>query len=109
MATNIALRLNAYNVAKLIIPQVIIDGVILNIPNEQLVDLIFSFASPQSESEFIEAFKSMVRFRKLRGNAHETNPDSSRYDPWDEGIIEYTYEANEVIDLLRSDSTRDLS
>jgi hypothetical protein len=109
VATNIALRLNAYNEAKNIIPQVIIDGVTLNIQNEQLVELIFSIALPKSETEFIDAFKTLVKFRKLKGNAHEANPDSSRYDPWYEGIIEYTYEANEVIDLLKSDSQRDFS
>jgi hypothetical protein len=107
VATNIALRLNAYNEAKNIIPRVIIDGVTLNIPNEQLVELILSIALPRSEIEFIDAFKTLVKFRKLKNNAHEAIPDSSRYDVWYEGIIEYIYEANEVIDLLRSDSTRD--
>jgi hypothetical protein len=109
VATNIALRLNAYNEAKNIIPQVIIDGVTLNLQNEHLVELIFSIALPKSETEFIDAFKTLVKFRKLKGIAHEANPDSSTYDPWYEGIIEYTYEANEVIDLLKSDSQRDFS
>jgi hypothetical protein len=102
VSSNLAFRLNAYNDARKFIPVVIIDGTTLNITNEQLNDLILDIALPKSEGEFIETFKRMVKFRRLKGNLHECSPDSAKYDEWYDGILQYSYEANEVVDLLTS-------
>lgn len=107
VASNIALRLNTHNEANKIIQRVIIEGVTLSLPNDQLFQLILHVALPKSEKDFFETFKNVVKFRRLKNNAHEVQPDSSRFDIWYIGNIEYIYEANEVTDLLRSQPDRD--
>jgi hypothetical protein len=35
--------------------------------------------------------------------------DSPRYDEWYDGILQYSYESNEVMDILTSDVNRNMS
>jgi hypothetical protein len=51
----------------------------------------------------------MVLFRKLPRNQHETAPDATQFDDWYNAIIEYIYEANDIVDLLASIKERNFT
>jgi hypothetical protein len=102
IARNMVFRINAWNEAKQFLPRPIICGTTLNVPNKELFELILQIVLPKTEQEWIATFKRLVTFRKLPRNQHECPPDTARFDDWYNGIIEYTYEANEVVDLMAS-------
>jgi hypothetical protein len=103
------LRINAFNEAKRIIRRTIISGMEIDLPNEELFNLILEIVLPKSEQDWVDDFKSLVKFRKLHRNQHESAPDITRYDAWYEGIMELLYEANEVNELLSSNTSRNFA
>jgi hypothetical protein len=103
------LRINAYNESKRIIRRTIINGMEIDLPNEELFDLILDITLPKSEQDWIDDFRNMVSFRKLHKNQHESTPDITRYDAWYEGIMEILYEANEINELLSANRTKNFA
>jgi hypothetical protein len=103
------LRINAFNEAKRIIRRTIISGMEIDLPNEELFNLILEIVLPKSEQDWIDDFKSLVKFRKLHRNQHESAPDITRYDAWFEGIMEICYEGNEVSELLSSNTSKNFA
>jgi hypothetical protein len=67
-----------------------------------LFSILLQIVLPRNEREWLDNFKKMVKFRKLPRNQHENEPDSSHFDDWFNGSIEYIYEANDIVDLLAS-------
>jgi hypothetical protein len=103
------LRINAYNESKRIIRRTIINGMEIDLPNEELFDLILDITLPKSEQDWIDDFKKLVSFRKLYKNQHESTPDTTRYDAWYEAIMEILYEANEINELLSANKAKNFA
>jgi hypothetical protein len=74
--------------------------------NEELMEIILEITLPRTEQEWLEDFKRLVQFKKLKGNQHEIPPDTSRFDEWYMGIMEVIFDAKEVFDILSSVPSR---
>jgi hypothetical protein len=106
ISTAITLRINAFNEAQSYFRRTIMDGLELFLENPELMELILEITLPRTEQEWLEDFKKLVQFKKLKGNQHEIPPDTSRFDEWYMGIMELIYDAREVYEVLSSDPSR---
>ncbi len=102
ISRGISFRIAAFNDSKRIIRGPILEGKELVLDNEQLINLILQIVLPTTEQDWIDDFKRLVKFRKLDKNLHEAPPDVTRYDVWYDGIIDFLYEGNQVVDFLNS-------
>jgi hypothetical protein len=102
ISQSMSFKINAWNDAKKYFGRPIILGSQLNLPNKELFEIISHIVLPKNEQEWIFYFKKLVTFRKLPRNQQESQPDTARFDDWYNGTIEYSYEANSVVDLLSS-------
>jgi hypothetical protein len=102
ISTATCLRINAYNEAHSYFRKTIMDGMELFLENEELMELILEITLPRTEQEWMEDFKKLVQFKKLKDNAHEIPPDTSRFDAWYIAIMEIIFDAKEVFDILSS-------
>jgi hypothetical protein len=100
------LRINAFNEAQSYFRRTIMDGMELFLDNEELMELILEITLPRTEQEWLEDFRRLVQFKKLKGNQHEIPPDTSRFDEWYMGIMELIFDAKEVFDILSSHPSR---
>jgi hypothetical protein len=102
ISRSISFRIAAFNDTKRIIRGPILEGKELTLDNEQLINLILQIVLPTTEQDWIDDFKRLVKFRKLDKNLHEAPPDVTRYDVWYDGIMDFLYEGNQVVDFLNS-------
>jgi hypothetical protein len=104
-----AFTISAYNDAVGYIRNPIMSGSTLNLPNEQLFNIILQIVLPKTEQEWIQDFKKLVHFRKLPKNQHEYAPDPTRFTDWYQGTLEFVHEANEVVDFLSAIPKQDFT
>jgi hypothetical protein len=106
ISSTITLRINAFNEAQSYFRRTIMDAMELFLENEELIEIILEMTLPKTEQEWLEDFRRLVQFKKLKGNQHEIPPDTSRFDEWYTGIMEIIYDAKEVFDILSSHPSR---
>jgi hypothetical protein len=109
ISENMALRINAWNVAHHIIEGPIICGNSLDLDNKKFFDLLLQIVLPKTEQEWIANFKKLATFRKLPHNQHLRVPDVTNFDDWFAGYLTYIYEANAIKDLMSSLPDRDMT
>lgn len=103
ISKQVTFRINAFNEAKNIIPRKFLSGTYLNLNNEESFSLLLDITLPTSVQKWEEDFKRLCQIRRMPKNQHEITSDLTRFDAWYEGIMDFSYNANEVNDLSSDD------
>jgi hypothetical protein len=82
ISRSMTLRINASNEAKKFVNKSIIEGTEINLPNDELFNVLMQIVLRKNEQEWISNFKKLVTFRKLPRNQHGNAPDTTRFDDW---------------------------